>query len=208
MDISKTFALNAKITRLPCSSADKYRCIAVTEQIFYLKNCADGCIRTDHNAHFCHFISVAFQNRFRQTEFRDAVLHDTTNLVFPFKNSYAISLLCKKNSCCHTCRSCTDHCHFLVFFLNRFYFHTVQISIGNVGFNAGKMYRISFSSKHAVTCTLHFMVTDNRADYGHWIVLEELLSCFHDLVLFEHLDDLWNWSMYRTSLLTSGFLAV
>ena len=125
MDISKTFALNAKITRFPCSSADKYRCIAVTEQIFYLKNCADGCIRTDHNAHFCHFLSVAFENGLWQTEFRNAVLHDTANLVFPFKNSYAISLLCQKNSYCHTSRTCTDHCHFFSFFFSCFYFHTI-----------------------------------------------------------------------------------
>ena len=70
------------------------------------------------------------------------------------------------------------------------------------------MHRVSLASQYAVSCTLLLMITDNRTDHRHRVVLKKFFPCIHDFVFFEHLDDVRDRCMHRTSLLTHWFLTV
>ena len=52
------------------------------------------------------------------------------------------------------------------------------------------------------------MITNNGAEQGHGIVLEQHLASFPDFVLLEQGYNLWNWCVDGASLHTQGFLAV
>lgn len=64
------------------------------------------------------------------------------------------------------------------------------------------------SPQYAMSCTLFLMIADCRTDYRHWIILKQFFPCLHQTIFLEHLNDMRNRSMNRTSLLTHRFLAI
>ena len=70
------------------------------------------------------------------------------------------------------------------------------------------MYRAVLAASYAVSGALFCVVADFGADGRERVIAEEYFSGFHEFVLLEELDDLRNWSVYRTSFLTHGFFAV
>ena len=117
-------------------------------------------------------------------------------------------MLCQNDRNCQTRRTSSDHSDWFFLFLRYLNLHAIQIGIGDISFNAGKMNRISFFTKYTVACTLLLMVTDNGTDHRHWIILEQFFSCLHHLMFLEHLYDMRNRCMHRTAFHTSWFLAV
>lgn len=64
-------------------------------------------------------------------------------------------------------------------------------------------------SQYAMSCTLFLMIADCRTDYRHWIILKQFFPSFPPSTIFlEHLNDMRNRSMNRTSLLTHRFLTI
>ena len=70
------------------------------------------------------------------------------------------------------------------------------------------MYGAVFAASDAMSGALFGVVTDFGADGGERIILEENLTCFHELMLFEELDYLRNWCMNWAAFLTHGLFAV
>ena len=70
------------------------------------------------------------------------------------------------------------------------------------------MYGAVFAASDAVSGALFSLVADFGADCGERVILEENLTCFHELMLFEELDDLRNWCVNWAAFLTHGFFAV
>ena len=68
------------------------------------------------------------------------------------------------------------------------------------------MYGAVFAASDAVSGALFSVVADFGAYCGERVILEENLSSFHELMLFEELDDLRNWCMNWAAFLTHGFL--
>ena len=138
-------------------------------------------MRTDADTHRKDLLFQTIQDRFRQTEFRDSVTCDTADLVLLLKDRHLIPMLCQNDRHRQSCRTCPDHCHrFFLFFWN-LKFHSIQISVRNIVLNTGKMHRIAFLSKYTVTGTLLLMVTHNRADHRHRIILKQLRPRIHDM---------------------------
>ena len=160
-DISKTFSFDSEIVCFPYAGSDKYACITIPKQIFYFQNRTDRCIRSYLYIQLLQTDLITVKNTFRQPEFRNSILHDPADLIFPFKNRHSISLLCKLDRYRYSCRTGSDYCRFLTFLFNRQDFHTFQIHIRNIVLYTGKMYRIPFSSQYAMSFTLLFMITDN-----------------------------------------------
>ena len=66
---------------------------------------------------------------------------------------------------------------------------------------------LSLFSLHAMTFALHFMVADDRADHGEWIVLEEHVSSFSQLAFLQKVDHLWYGCVNRASHLAKWLFA-
>jgi hypothetical protein len=59
-----------------------------------------------------------------------------------------------------------------------------------------------------MSCTLFFVIADNRADSGHGIIIKEHFTRFHQSVFFEKLDHRGNRGVNRASLLTPWVFTV
>ena len=132
----------------------------------------------------------------------------TTDLAFPFKYSNRIALLRKFDGDCHTGRAAADYGSSPVLPFRDIDCHTIKIHVRYIFLNAGEMYRRFLDPSYTMSCTLFFVIADNRADSGHGIIIKEHFTRFHQSVFFEKLDHRGNRGVNRASLLTPWVFTV
>ena len=93
VDIAERFALDLESIRSPGAGSYKDCLVAISEEIVDRDRGTDRCIRSDLDA-FQDQVShlKVVQDRFRKSEFRNAVSQDSANLVMNIKDRYLIAV--------------------------------------------------------------------------------------------------------------------
>ena len=189
MDVAEALALHIQRAGLLGAGTDEDGLIPVAEEIVDHQHRADGSIGADGNAQLFHAGLIAVKKALGQAVFGNAVLEHTADLALPLEDGDGIALLGKLDGDGHAGGAAADDGDlFLFFHLRLIHDHTVEIHVGDIGFNAGKMHRSVLSAADAVSGTLFFMVADNGTDSGERVILEEHLPGLHKSVLLKELD--------------------
>ena len=101
------------------------------------------------------------------------------------KNGHVIAAAGQQHTDGDACRTTADDGHALAFFRLHLRLQMVEIRIGDVVFDAGKMHGGTLAAQHAVTLTLVLMIADKTTDSSQRIVFKKHFASFIKLVLFK-----------------------
>ena len=129
-------------------------------------------------------------------------------LVFPTLHHIILPKPKVRNGDSQAGRAGADHRHLFPVGFRFFNFHSIQIHIGDIILNAGKMDGGVFLSPNAMTGTLLLVIAHNAANGGQRIVSEQDIARFHQFILLKQADHLGDWRVHRAKLLTHGLFTV
>ena len=173
---------------LPHAGADKDGLVAVALQVVHRKGAANGRVGADLDAQLDELLLVAVQNTLGQAELWDAVAQHAADLLAAFKNGHVIAAAGQQHTDGDACRAAADDGHALAFFRLHLRLQMVEIRIGDVVFDAGKMHGGTLAAQHAVTLALFFVVAYQRADDAQRVILVQHFTGFFFVAGAEQLD--------------------